>query len=68
MPEPLPATAIAAIPAEAALRADLPSATDIARLDLGPIPASRAHRVRPHEGNLLDRLHCLYRARAFHSA
>ena len=54
-----------AITADPAFRADLLDATNIDRLNLGPIPTNRVDWRQPHEGNLLDHL---YRARAFNRA
>lgn len=54
-----------AITGDAAFRADLLDATNIDRLNFGPIPTNRVNWLQPHEGNLLDHL---YRSRAFNSA
>lgn len=50
---------------DAAFGADLPGSKGIARLNSGPIPTNRAHRMQPREGNPRD---CLCRARAFDRA
>lgn len=54
-----------AITNDPAFRAELLDATNIDRLNLGPIPTNRVDWRQPHEGNLLDHL---YRARAFQTA
>jgi hypothetical protein len=41
---------------------DLGDATNIDRLNIGPIPTTRLNWLQPHEGNLLD---FLYRSRAY---
>ena len=37
-------------------------ATNIDRLNIGPIPTAKLHWLQPHEGNIVD---FLFRARAF---
>ena len=54
-----------AITDDPAFRAELLDATNIDRLNLGPVPTNRVDWRQPHEGNLLDHL---YRARAFQTA
>jgi acyl-CoA reductase-like NAD-dependent aldehyde dehydrogenase len=55
-------TAITGVPE---LRRRFLDATDIDRLNLGPVPTNRLNWRQPHEGNLID---FLFRARAFQSA
>jgi hypothetical protein len=40
----------------------LTAATNIDRLNIGPIPTTKLNWLQPHEGNIVD---FLYRARAF---
>jgi hypothetical protein len=46
---------------DAALRDAAANATNIDRLNLGPIPTTKLNWLQPHEGNLVD---FLYRNRA----
>jgi hypothetical protein len=48
-----------------AFRRALLDATNIDRLNLGPVPTIRLNWLQPHEGNIVD---FLYRARAFQTA
>ncbi|HAK57131.1 MAG: aldehyde dehydrogenase family protein [Vicinamibacterales bacterium] len=48
-----------------AFRQSLMAATNIDRLNLGPIPTTRLNWLQPHEGNIVD---FLFRARAFQMA
>ena len=41
---------------------DLTDATNIDRLNIGPIPTNRLNWLQPHEGNLID---FLFRSRAY---
>ena len=41
---------------------DLGQATNIDRLNIGPIPTNRLNWLQPHEGNLID---FLFRSRAY---
>jgi acyl-CoA reductase-like NAD-dependent aldehyde dehydrogenase len=50
---------------DAGFRSALLDATQIDRLNLGPIPTIRLNWLQPHEGNIID---FLYRARAFQEA
>jgi len=50
---------------DAAFRRALLDATNIDRLNLGPVPTIRLNWLQPHEGNIVD---FLYRARAFQMA
>ncbi|MCL4210508.1 MAG: aldehyde dehydrogenase [Phycisphaeraceae bacterium] len=54
-----------AITADEGFRRQLLDATNIDRLNLGPIPTVRLNWMQPHEGNLVD---FLFRARAFQMA
>ncbi|REJ86252.1 MAG: aldehyde dehydrogenase family protein [Acidobacteria bacterium] len=51
-----------AVTADEAFRRDLLDATNIDRLNLGPVPTVQLNWLQPHEGNIID---FLYRARAF---
>jgi len=46
-------------------RRSLMEATNIDRLNLGPIPTTQLNWLQPHEGNIVD---FLFRARAFQMA
>ena len=48
-----------------AFRQSLLEATNIDRLNLGPIPTTQINWLAPHEGNIVD---FLFRARAFQVA
>jgi hypothetical protein len=48
-----------------AFRAAATNATNIDRLNLGPIPTTKLNWLQPHEGNLVD---FLYRNRALQVA
>ncbi|MGD8330225.1 MAG: aldehyde dehydrogenase family protein [Acidobacteriota bacterium] len=50
---------------DAAFRHALLDATNIDRLNLGPVPTVQLNWLQPHEGNIVD---FLYRARAFQTA
>jgi acyl-CoA reductase-like NAD-dependent aldehyde dehydrogenase len=54
-----------AITKNAAWRQQLTDATNIDRLNLGPIPTNQLDWLQPHEGNIVD---FLYRARAYQTA
>ena len=54
-----------AITADAAWSRELTDATNIDRLNLGPIPTIRLNWLQPHEGNIVD---FLFRPRAFQMA
>jgi hypothetical protein len=44
---------------------ELTNATNIDRLNIGPIPTSRLNWLQPHEGNVID---FLFRSRAYQIA
>ena len=48
-----------------AFRQQLLDATNIDRLNLGPVPTIQLNWLQPHEGNIVD---YLFRARAFQTA
>ena len=50
---------------EAAFMRDLGDATNIDRLNVGPIPTSKLNWLQPHEGNIID---FLFRSRAYQVA
>jgi acyl-CoA reductase-like NAD-dependent aldehyde dehydrogenase len=60
-----PTLVCSAITANAELRQRLIDATQIDRLNLGPVPTTQLNWLQPHEGNLID---FLFRARAFQMA
>jgi acyl-CoA reductase-like NAD-dependent aldehyde dehydrogenase len=60
-----PTLVCSAITGNAELRRRLIDATQIDRLNLGPVPTTQLNWLQPHEGNLID---FLFRARAFQMA
>ncbi len=60
-----PTLVCSAITGNAELRQRLIDATQIDRLNLGPVPTTQLNWLQPHEGNLID---FLFRARAFQMA
>ena len=54
-----------ALTGDEALIADMTESTDIARLNVGPIPTNRLNWLQPHEGNLTE---FLFRSRAYQLA
>jgi acyl-CoA reductase-like NAD-dependent aldehyde dehydrogenase len=60
-----PTLVCSAITGDAGLRRRLIDATQIDRLNLGPVPTTQLNWLQPHEGNLID---FLFRARAFQTA
>jgi len=60
-----PTLVCTAITCNPAFRGALLDATNIDRLNLGPVPTIQLNWLQPHEGNLID---FLFRARAFQTA
>jgi hypothetical protein len=60
-----PTLVCSAITEKAELRRALLDATNVDRLNFGPIPTTRLNWLQPHEGNIVD---FLYRPRALQSA
>jgi acyl-CoA reductase-like NAD-dependent aldehyde dehydrogenase len=60
-----PTLVASGITEDEAFRRALLDATNIDRLNLGPVPTIRLNWLQPHEGNIVD---FLYRARAFQMA
>ncbi len=60
-----PTLVCTAITSRPELRRQLLDATNIDRLNLGPVPTIQLNWLQPHEGNIVE---FLFRARAFQSA
>jgi acyl-CoA reductase-like NAD-dependent aldehyde dehydrogenase len=60
-----PTLVCSAITNDETLKRQLADATNIDRLNLGPIPTNRLNWLQPHEGNLID---FLFRSRAYQIA